>query len=129
MKKVFVLLIAMIAFAVSSVAAGQQSPADIKKEQAELAKMTASYKTAKAAYLKSPNNEKLKKTYVKATVELGFKTMYANSLTPKQKYPGSLKLFHEALKIDPNQQEAKMAADTIEAIYRKRHQPIPKDGG
>ena len=48
--------------------------------------------------------------------------MYAVVLSPKQKYPEALRLFKEALKVDPKNVDARTAKDQIEAVYRSMNQ-------
>ncbi len=91
----------------------------------ELAKMEKDQKSAKAAYLKSKNNVKVKKKYVAATVKLGTASMESEALDRKVKYAKALRLYREALKADPNNAEAKNNKQLIEDIYRSMHRPIP----
>jgi hypothetical protein len=91
--------------------------------QGDLKKLKADYDTAKAAYAKDP---KTKDVYVTATVKYGTATMLADSLTPKEKYPGALKLYREALKLDPKNEEATKNKTMIEDIYKQMGRPIPE---
>ena len=84
-----------------------------------------SYDTAKAAYTKNPKDAAVTQAYVDATVKYATGTMMADSLEPHVKYPGALKLYREALKVDPNNGEAKNNKDLIEGIYKQMGRPIP----
>jgi TPR repeat protein len=90
---------------------------------ADLATFKANYEKTKAAYSKDP---KAKDAYVTATVKYATGTMLADSLGPKEKYPGALKLYREALKVDPNNKEALSNKDLIEGIYKQMGRPIPQ---
>ncbi len=46
-------------------------------------------------------------------------------LGAKVKYPRALRLYREALKLDPNNKEAKANKKMIEDIYRSMGRPIP----
>ncbi|MBS1705952.1 MAG: hypothetical protein JST40_08765 [Armatimonadetes bacterium] len=118
------IVVAMLA----SVATAQHSSGDasLARKKAELAQAEKTYKATKAAYLKKPKDAKLKSAYVKATVTFGTTTMNSPTLTPKDKYPKALKLYREALKVDPNNKEAKNNAELIESIYKQMGRPIPK---
>ena len=106
--------------------APEQSSATMNVSDADLAKKKTAYEKAKADYTKKPTDEKLKAAYVKATVDYATGTMYANSLDPKQKYPGALRLYREALKVDPSNQDASHNKDMIEGIYKQLGRPIPQ---
>ena len=99
---------------------------DLKADKAQLAKVEKQYVAAKAAFTKKPKDAKLKKAYVDATVKFGTATMTSNALPPRSKYPGALKLYREALKVDPKNDEAKNNAAMIEAIYKQMGRPVPK---
>ncbi len=94
--------------------------------QKQLQKVTKAYETAKAQYKKKPKDQKLKATYVKATVTLGTMTMNSPDLGPKDKYPGALRLYREALALDPKNKEALANKKMIEDIYKSMGRPIPK---
>lgn len=96
------------------------------KEKAKLASLTQTYTASKAAYKKKPKDAKVKKTYVSSTVALGTATMNAGSLRPQVKYAGALRLYREALAIDPKNKEALANKKMIEDIYQSMGRPIPK---
>lgn len=83
-----------------------------------LAQLKQQHDSAMKAYQKAPKNAQLKKRYVDVTVKLGMKTMYSESLPPRQKYPGALKYFNEALKVDPTNKDAREQRDMILAVYK-----------
>lgn len=112
-----------IVLATGLVSAQASKPKDTK---AELAKLEKSYKASKAAYVKKPKDANLKKKYVQATVDFGTATMMSGDLTPKVKYPGALKLYREALKVDPKNKVALENKKMIEDIYRSMGREIPK---
>jgi tetratricopeptide (TPR) repeat protein len=89
---------------------------DLKKDQAD-------YDATKAAYAKDP---KTKNAYVQATIKLATDTMGANSLESKVKYPAALKLYREALKVDPTNKDAMGYKNLIEGIYKQMGRPIPQ---
>lgn len=80
------------------------------------------YDQAKAAYTKDP--KKNAKAFADAAYNLGAKLEYSDKPS-HVKYPGALKLFREAAKADPTNQEAKDGADMIVSIYKQMGKPIP----
>lgn len=111
------------------VANGQQVPtdpvvpADVAAE--DITKLQSDQKTAKAAFEAKTSDEELKKKYVVATVKLGTATMMSEKIDRKFKYVGALRLYREALKVDPTNVEAMKNKDLIESIYRDMKRPIP----
>lgn len=92
----------------------------------DIAKLQKQQAAAKAAFQKHKTNPKLKQAYVAATVHLGTATMMSPKLDRKVKYRNALRLYREALKVDPNNLEAKNNKELIEDIYRSMGRPIPK---
>ena len=92
----------------------------------ELVKLEKDQKASKAAYSKSKANVEAKHKYAVATVKLGTATMGSDALDRKVKYVRALRLYREALKVEPNNAEAKNNAQLIEDIYRSMHRPIPR---
>lgn len=121
-----VLVVAAIALAAFSVAQPMATGSDLKKEQATLAKYKKEMQAAKAAFDKNPKDAKAKKLYVDRTVRLGTATMVSPALTPREKYPAALKLYKEALKLDPKNKEAKNNSEMIVEIYKSMGRPVPK---
>ena len=92
----------------------------------QLAKLQKERLGAKAVYLKKPKDSALRHRYVVATVKLGTATMMCESLDRKVKYRDALRLYREALKLEPDNREAANNRDLIEGIYRSMGRPIPK---
>lgn len=92
----------------------------------DLKTLEASYSSAKAVYAKKPKDAAAKKKYVAATVAFGTATMMSDKLAPRVKYVGALRLYREALKIDPKNKEALENKNMIERIYKDMGRPIPK---
>lgn len=103
-----------------------RDPAVAKKLRAELTKAEANYKKAKAAHTQKPKDTKLRKAYIDATVNFGTVTMNSPLLAPKEKYPRALRLYNEALKLDPKNKEATNNKQLIEQIYKQMGKPVPK---
>ena len=93
--------------------------------KADLAKLQKAATAAKKSMAANPN-EATKKTYVDATVDLGMATMYSAELDRHEKYSTALRLFRAALAVDPNNPDAKSAAQTIVDIYTQMGRPVPK---
>jgi len=91
--------------------------------QGDLKKDQANYDAAKAAYGKDP---KTKDAYVQATIKLATDTMGSNSLESKVKYPAALRLYREALKVDPTNKDAMDYKNLIEGIYKQMGRPVPQ---
>lgn len=53
------------------------------------------------------------------------KVMLDPDLGPKEKYPKSLGMFRDAIKIDPNNALAKESIKLIEDIYKSMGRPVP----
>lgn len=123
MRAFLVLFAILMSFVVASPALAQ----DEAKAKAELAKIEKAYKAAKTAFEKKPKDAAVKKTYVASTVKFGTATMLSPALGPRQKYAGALKLYREALKVDPKNKEALNNKKMIEDIYTQMGRPIPKD--
>ena len=124
MKGMRLLAIVSLALAMSGGAWAQQTtkPSDEAKERARLA---TEYQKAKAAHAKNSRDKKAKSAYVEATVTYGNAVMMSPNLVPKDKYPQALKLFREALKVDPGHKRAKANKTMIEDIYKSMGRPIP----
>jgi tetratricopeptide (TPR) repeat protein len=124
MKRFLVLLaLAVSAFAPQQISAQvPPSASDTKK----LIGLEKAYKAAKAAYFKSPKNAALKKRYVNATVVFGHESMVSTALPPRTKYKQALRLYREALKLDPKNPVAKPESELIINIYKQMGRPIPQ---
>ena len=93
--------------------------------KAELSKLHTTLHFASAAYKSNPSAT-AKKKLVDLTVDLASKTMDCSDLTPHEKYPAALRLYRQALALDPSNPDAKAAADTIVLIYKQMGLPVPK---
>lgn len=113
-------------FVLASLPLMAQGSTTEKAERAKLTRLERQYTAAKSAYTKQPRNAELKKRYVAATVALGTATMNSPILAPKEKYPKALRLYREALKIDPKNKEARENHDVIVHIYKSMGRPVPK---
>ncbi len=116
----------MLALLGSAAAQNTTDPAAAKKLRAALSQAEKSYKDTKAKYTKNPKDATAKKKYVDATVHFGTTTMNSPLLSPREKYPKSLRLYREALKVDPKNKEAANNIKLIESIYKQMGRPIPK---
>lgn len=123
-------LLAATVLAVSVFAQGAHGTANAeqaKAEKAKLAKHETAYQKAKRAYEADPKRPADKrKALVEAAVQFGATTMVSPVLTSQVKYPKALRLFREALKLDPKHARATEYRDLIEGIYRSMGKPIPK---
>lgn len=119
---------ALLLLTVAALAAAQGGTVDKKKEEEKkkLAKLEKSYKDTKAAYLKVKTDKAKKTAYVNATVKLATATMTSPILGAKVKYPKALRLYREALKIDPKNKEAAANKKMIEDIYKQMGREIPQ---
>lgn len=124
MKKLLAVLIVILslgtvsAFAQMSLAA--PNPTDAKL----LAKTEKDYATSKANFLRHAS-PKSKQAYIIATVRFGTTSMVAATLPPRVKYRQALRLYREALKLDPGNHEAKTNSDLIVSIYKSMNRPVP----
>lgn len=119
---------ALIALAMltTSGAIAQSTPAKQSPEQAKLSQAEKAYVANKKAFEKKPKDAALKKNHVESTTAFGEVVMNSPLLPAKDKYPKALRLFREALALDPKNKKAKDGRDLIEGIYRSMGRPIPK---
>lgn len=103
-------------------AAAEPAPEDPETQ------LQAAYQKAKAAYEASSKNEKLKTAYVQATVSYATAVMSGDG-APKDKYPRALELYDEALRLDPENGEAKVNRQLILDIYEQLGKEPPKPKG
>lgn len=101
-------------------------PAKPSKDRLALVQAEKAYVAAKKAYTTDPKTPATRKRYVDATVGYGTKTMLSPLLAPKEKYPKALRLYREALQVDPANKEALENKAMIEQIYKSMNRPIPK---
>lgn len=103
----------------------QADPAEAKDEVAELKRLMAEEEKAKTAFEKNPKDEALKKKFVDSSVGLGLLYTNAVSVDRKEKYKLALQHLNQALKLDPENQDAKSMRDTIVNIYKSMGRPVP----
>jgi hypothetical protein len=120
--------ILLMMIAASSAYAPAQSPKapSMADEKKKLASAKAGYTKAKVAFDKKPKDAKLKKSYIDAAMKYGNVALTSSALTPKEKYPLSLKMYREVLRLDPKNKEAKSNKELIEGIYKQMGRPVPK---
>lgn len=123
LRKPIFLFAVFAALATGAIAQTQLTP---RQEIAELQRIEKLQLAAKAAYQKSPKDARKKKEYVALTLALGNRVQTSGALTSKIKYPKALRLFREALTVDPKNREAIENRDRIEMIYKSMGRPIPK---
>ncbi len=70
----------------------------------------------------NPKNEDLKKSLAEAFVKRGL------TLTEARQYASALGDYRKALKLDPNNEEAKKWIDQIISIYKSINKEYPKEG-
>ena len=104
---------------------GEADPREVLDEQSELKRLIAEEKAAKGAYEKNPHDDALKKKYVDTSVALGLLYTNAVSVDRTEKYKLALGHLNQALKLDPNNQDAKSMRDTIVNIYKSMGRPVP----
>lgn len=81
---------------------------------------------ARAAYEKSPKDQKLAVAYSKALTLFGSAIQNDPAFDFKSKYRQALQLFRKAVKLDPANKEAKGLIDQSESIYRSMNRPVPE---
>lgn len=99
---------------------------DNPEETKQLVTLKEEHDNTKTAYEKNKADDKAKKEYVDATVAFATATMLAESLPAKQKYPDALRLYREALEIDPKNEAAIDNKKMIEDIYKSMNRPVPE---
>lgn len=96
------------------------------QEEEQLATLKQEYERSKETF-ESKKTDEAKKEYVEATVAYATATMMAGSLLPKEKYPAALRLYREALEVDPDNETASANKELIEGIYKNNlNRPIPE---
>jgi hypothetical protein len=76
-------------------------------------------------YKETPNDD-TKKAAVKKSFEAAMYLMYDAQLPPRDKYKPALKYFRIVLKLEPENEEAKVNKEKIEEIYEQMGKPIPE---
>ena len=91
-----------------------------------VAEMKAKAGVAEKAYNLKKKDATLKKNYAAALADLGEAVMLDETIEPRKRYPDALKLYRQALKLDPANQKAKDNIKLIEDVYKKMGKPVPK---
>lgn len=86
--------------------------------------LQASYQETATKY-EATKDDASKAAYVDATVAYATAVMSGDG-KPNEKYPKSLKLFDEALRLDPDNEEAKTNRQLILDIYKSMGKEPPK---
>jgi tetratricopeptide (TPR) repeat protein len=122
-------LLALVTLGTASAQIGHQvaTGEEARAARAKLAQHEAAYNRAKRAFNADPRRSAARRrALVEATVQFGATTMMSPVLTPQVKYPRALRLFREALRLDPNHAKAREYHDLIVRIYRSMGRPVPK---
>lgn len=119
--KVLAIACMTIAFGVPMIADAQ----GLKAERERLQRLERAYQSAKRAFEQDRGNATKRRAYIDRTVAFGTATMNSPALPPRQKYPRALRLYREALRLDPRNREALANKKMIEDIYRQMGKPIP----
>jgi len=119
----FITLVSMF-FQVNAVS--KAAPVTQKGEAAIITKMTQKLAVAEKAFKLAPKDSVVKGEYIRKSMALANYVLDAQYLSPKEKYPRSLRLYRAVLKVDPKNKDAKLKRDTIERIYKQMGRPIPK---
>lgn len=102
----------------------EPKPEPMAEQKVPVETLKASYENAKAAY-DSAAADATKKAYVDATVAYAT-GMMAGDGKPSEKYPGAIRLYDEALALDPKNDEAKANKQLILDIYKSMGKEPPK---
>ena len=102
----------------------QYAEASPKVQVEDIGKLKADYEKSKAAY-SAEKNDGTRKPYVDATVKYATVVM-AGGGKPTEKYPLALRLYDEALKVDPANGEAKANRQLIVDIYKSLGKEPPQ---
>ena len=124
MRQILRIAILTLTLSIATFALAQLKPANPSKTS--LPALEKVYKAAKATFQKQPKSAKIRTQYIAATVNFGTATMNADSLAPRVKYVGALRLYREALKLDPKNSEALKNKKLIEDIFKSMGREIPK---
>src|SRR5438105_4830921 len=124
MRKLKMALAIICVFGAVTACLGQAAFGPSAKDVKELKTAEAEYGAAKKIYERKPNAAR-KKAFLGATDRFAMTSMMSPALDPKVKYRQALRLYREALKLDPSNHEAKHNSDLIVSIYKSMHRPVP----
>ena len=96
------------------------------RPKADLATLEKNSIAAREALAKNPKDKALLKLAADTIYQEAEAAMYADELSPKEKYPRALKLYEEVVKLDPENKMAKESIDTIVSIYKSMGREVPK---
>ena len=82
--------------------------------------------TTRAAFEKSPKDQKAKGAYLDAAFRYAEVVFVTPALPPKTKYPAALRAYRDIVKVEPKHKEAVKKIALIEGIYKSMNRPIPK---
>lgn len=105
--------------------ASSSNNAGLRAEREKLQRLEREYNNRKRVFQADRNNAAKRKAFVDATVRYGSAVMMSPALRPNEKYPRALRLYREALRLDPRNKEALTNKRMIEDIYRSMGRPIP----
>ncbi len=109
---------ALVAFAAVFVT-GEDAPLKM-----EIVAARSTYENAKGLYQADPAQNQAR--YVKATVSYGTTMMMSPVMDRTLKYKEALKLYRDALKIDPENKEAAENSAMIVSIYEQMGRKVPE---
>ncbi|MCH8274699.1 MAG: hypothetical protein IH851_07910 [Armatimonadetes bacterium] len=95
--------------------------------QEEIASLEHTYAQAKRAHESAPDEEAGQAAFVRATVEYATAVMSGPG-DSREKYPQALRLYDEALTLEPGNEEALQNRQMILAIYAEMGREPPKSG-
>ena len=100
-------------------------PPAAEEKKMTVAEAQAKVKTTEAAYKKNVKSAPAKKAYAAALADLGHATMSDQAIPPKKRYPDALKMYKQALTLDPTNKTALDDKKSIEDVYKSMGKPIP----
>jgi tetratricopeptide (TPR) repeat protein len=104
----------------------ETSPSSSRTSSEDLSLLRKQYEKAKEAYSQNPTRDNAER-YVDATVGYANAVMLSDA-TPREKYPRALRLYEEALKVDPANKVAQENRQLILDIYKSLGKKPPEGG-
>jgi hypothetical protein len=124
MRNTTLALLAAFALMAPVAAPAAQKPAARPAAKAAAKYDEAKLKALEAKLAKKPADAKLKAEVAEANYQVGHTMMYNDSLPPRIKYRGALKLFRRAMELNPKHAQAAADRKQIEDIYKQMGMPI-----